>query len=174
MPGGSGRARPLRYHRGRSRRRPVGKRDSSGAEVDRRRAHAKTHVERQRVVPVLPAKKVWSGSQVALEHLLGERRPVVGRCGSSPIASLTVEASLAQRLRRAQAARARRQRPRRAAWECSRFDRKWRPLDTPARLVHLLAQTLRGRLVQDAQYAVVALSKTSGAASTQRPWSRIC
>ena len=37
--------------------RATGKHDSSGAELDRHRAHAKTHVESERIIAVLPAEE---------------------------------------------------------------------------------------------------------------------
>ena len=138
--------------------RATGKRDASGAEIDRRRAHAKPHVERERVVPLLPAEKGLVRLPGALEHLLRERRAVVGAMRLlANERQLTVEASVAQRLGRAQTRkRGANDHDAMQHGSCSLFDRNRARWTLPHGLVHLRAQTLRRRLVQDVQCAVVA------------------
>ena len=68
------------------------------------RAHAKAHVERERVVSLLLAEKGLLRLPGALEHLLRERRAVVGAMWLvANQRELTIEASVAQRFGRTQA-----------------------------------------------------------------------
>ena len=84
--------------------RAIGKCDAPGAEVDRHRAHAKPHVERERVVSVLLPEKGLLRLPGALEHLFRERRAVVGAMWLvANQRELTIEASVAQCLGRTQA-----------------------------------------------------------------------
>ena len=138
--------------------RAIGKRDAPGAEVDRRRAHTKPHVERERVVPFFPAEKGLLRLPGALEHLFGERRAVVGAMRLlANKRQLTVEASVAQRLSRAQACeRSANDHDAMQHGSGSLFDRNRARWTLPHGPVHLRAQTVRRRLLQDVQYAVVA------------------
>ena len=129
--------------------RATGQRDAFGAEIDRRRAYAKPHVERERLVPVFLAEKGLVRLPGALEHLLREWRAVVGTMRLlANERQLTVEASIAQRLGGAQTRK-------RGADNhdamphggCSLFDRNRARWTLTHGLVHLRAQTLRRRLV---------------------------
>src|SRR5688572_21648181 len=136
----------------------IGKGDAPRTKVDRRRAHTEPHVERERAVSILPVEKSLLRVPGALEHLLRERRAVVGAMWLvADDGQLTVEAAGAQRLGRAET-RQRGANDHDSAQHRSRslFDRNRSRWTLAHGLVHFRAQTWVGRLVQDVQFAVVA------------------